>query len=63
MKVIQNYTLTLNFVKKKKQTYSKHTNLQSQENYDDNFFSKKNLHILKDGTSGVQLGVIEQVTI
>ena len=64
MKVIQNYTLTLDFVKKKIIDISKkHTDLQSQANYDDKKDSKKSLHILEDGASGVQVDDIEQVIV
>ena len=34
--------------------------LQSHTNYDDKYNSKKRLHILEDGASGVQVGDIEQ---
>ena len=63
MKVIQKYTLTLNFLKKYKSwTFQKHIDLQSQADYDDKKNSKKNLHTLEDGASGVQVGDIKQVT-
>ena len=41
----------------------KHINLQSQAVYDDKKNSKKNLHILENGASGVQVGDIEQMTV
>lgn len=41
----------------------KHINLQSQTIYDDKNISKKNLHVLEDDASCVQVGDIEQVTI
>ena len=64
MKVIQNYTLTLNFVKKTiidiLKTYwstKPHKPWWQKKN------SKNNLHILEDNTSGVQVGDIEQVVV
>jgi hypothetical protein len=48
---------------KKTQTFQEHIDLQSQANYDDKKYSKKSLHILEDGASGVQVGDIEQMTI
>ena len=50
-------------MKEKTYTLKKHIDLQSQAIYDDNNNSKKNLHILEDGASGVQVGDIEQATI
>lgn len=41
----------------------KHINMQSQTIYDDKNISKKNLHVLEDDASCVQVGDIEQVTI
>ena len=41
----------------------KQIDLQSLAIYDDKNNSKKSLHILEDGVSGVQVGDIEQVTI
>ena len=41
----------------------KHIDLHSQEIYDDKKNSKKSLHILEDGTSGVQVGDIEQMIV
>ena len=62
--MIQNYTLTWKFMKKKILAILKNTNLQSQANYDDKESSKKNLHILEDVTSGKKvLGDIEQVIV
>ena len=63
MKVIQNYTLTFEFLKKNFMDIKKQIDLQSLEIYDDKNNSKKSLHILEDGVSGVQVGDIEQVTI
>jgi hypothetical protein len=60
VKVIQNYTLTFNFVKKNPQTFKKHIELQSQAINVDKNNTKKSLHILGNGASGVQVGVIEQ---
>ena len=37
--------------------------LQSQAVFDDKNNSKKSLHILEDGASGVQVGNIEQVIV
>ena len=54
-KAIQNYTLTLNFVKTKIINILKHIGLKSQTNYDDKKSFKKNLHILEDDASGVQV--------
>jgi hypothetical protein len=54
MKAIQNYTLTLNFVKKKLTDILKNILI---------YKAKKIVHILEDGASGVQIGDIEQVTI
>jgi hypothetical protein len=49
-------------VKKNPQTFKKHIELQSQAiNVDENN-TKKSLHILGNGASGVQVGVIEQAT-
>ena len=64
MRAIQNYILTLKFEKIKiHKRFLKHTDLQSQANYDDKTNSKKNLHILEDGASGVQIGDIDQVIV
>jgi hypothetical protein len=64
MKVIQNYELTLGFVKKKIigmlkniLLYKAKQTMLTRQNY------KKSLCILEDGTSSVQVGDIEQVTI
>ena len=62
MEVIQNYTLTLNFVKKKLKTLKQPIGLQSQANCDDKK-SKKILHVLENNTSGVQVGDIEQMIV
>ena len=44
--------------------FQKHTDLQSQAIfYDKKNNSKKSLHILEDGASGVQVGDIEQVIV
>ena len=40
-----------------------HIDLQSQANDDDKKDSKKSLHILEDGSRGVQVGDIEQVSV
>ena len=63
MKLIQNYTiLTFNFLKKKNHKHFKNnTDLQSKLWWQKN--SKKSVHILEDGTSGVQVGDIEQVIV
>jgi hypothetical protein len=64
VKVIKNYTLTLNFVKKKNHTHlKKHIDVQSQAIYDDQNNSKKILHFLEDFANGVQVGHIEQITV
>ena len=63
MKVIQNYTPTLNFVKKKFIDILKHIDIQSQANYDEHQNSKKSLHILENCASGVQIDNIEQVVV
>ena len=63
MKVIQNYTLTLNFVKKKNHRHFKYIVIYKAKKIMMTKKSKKNLHILEDGTSGVQVGDIEQVTV
>ena len=63
MKAIQNYTLTLNFVKKKiidiikKYWSTKSSKLWWQNN------SKNSLHILEDEASGVQIGDTEQMIV
>ena len=62
MKIIQDYTLTLNFVKKKIVAFKKLLDLQSQAIYADKNNSKKSLHTLVDDASGVQVGDIEQTT-
>ena len=46
-----------------KQTCKEHINLQIWEIFIDKDKSKKSLHILEDGASGVQVGDIKQVTI
>ena len=62
--VFQNYTLTLNFVKKKKILNTLKTYWStSQANYDDKKYSKKCLHNLEDSASGGQVGDIEQVIV
>ena len=53
--MIQNYTLTLNFVKEKSIAFKKHIDLQSQVTYDEKKNSKKSLHTFEDGASGVQV--------
>ena len=63
VKVIQKYTLTLNFVKKRIIDIYKDTALHNPPNCDDQKNYKKKLHILKDGTSGVQVGDIKQMTV
>jgi hypothetical protein len=64
VKVIQNYTLTLNFVKKKNHRHFKNILIykanqikMTKKN------SKKILDIFEDGASGVQVGDIEQVIL
>ena len=61
MKVIQNYTLTLNLSKKKIikniLLYKAKQIMMTSKIY------KKSLHILEDGTSGVQVVTIEQVIV
>jgi hypothetical protein len=53
VKVIQNYTLTLNLVKEKFiDNDKKHIDLRSRAIYDDKKNSKKSLHILEDNASG-----------
>lgn len=42
---------------------SKHVGLQSQANYEDNKNSKKNLHILEDTTTSVQVVDVKQVIV
>jgi hypothetical protein len=42
--------------------FLKHIDLQRQANPDDKKNSKKSLHVLEDGTNGVQVGDIEQVS-
>lgn len=59
VKVIQNYTLPLNFVKKK----HRHIDLQCQAIYDDKKNPEKSLHIWEDVARGVQVGDIEQVIL
>ena len=59
VKVIQNYTLPLNFVKKK----HRHIDLQCQAIYDDKKNPEKSLHIWEDVARGVQVGDIEQVIV
>ena len=60
-------TLTLNFVKERivdiNNNNNNHHHLQSQAIYHDKSNSKKNLHILEDGASGVQVGDIEQAIV
>ena len=56
--MIQNYILTLNFVKEKSQIFGKHINLQSQAIYVDKMFFKKSLHILEDNASSVQANIL-----
>ena len=63
MKVIQFYVLTLNFVKKEIMDSLKTYWSTSQANFDDKKNSKKNLHILEDSASGVQVGDIEEVIV
>ena len=41
----------------------KYTDLQSRAIYDDKKSSKKNLHILEHGASGVQVGDMKEVTL
>ena len=48
---------------KKKSTYKKHIDLQSQVIYVDKNNSKIILHILEDCANGVQVGHIEQLTV
>ena len=65
MKVIRNYTLSLNFVKKKKiidilKTYG---STKPSKLWWPKKKSKKSLHILEDDTSGVQVGDIEQAIV
>ena len=45
-------------IKKKSQN---HVDLQSQAIYDEKKISKKSLHVLEDGASGMQVVVINQV--
>ena len=61
MKVVHNYTLTLNNVKIKIIHIEKTIfDLQSQVIYDDKNNSKTGLHILEDAASSVQVGDIEE---
>ena len=57
MKVIQNYTLIWKFVKKTIITFEMHIDLQGQAIYIDKLFMKS-LHILEDGASRVQVGLL-----
>ena len=41
----------------------KHTDIQSQANYDEHQNSEKSSHILENRASGVQIGNIEQVIV
>ena len=61
MKVIQDYTLTLNFVKKNAWIFLKRISLKTKKNYDDKHNFRKSLHILEENASGVQIGDIELV--
>ena len=63
MKEIQNYTLTLSFVRKNHGHIKKHIDLKSQAIYDDKNNFKKILHVLEDGASGVQIGDIEETIV
>ena len=64
MKVIQDCTLILNFVKKNFiGIQKKQIDLQSQVINDDQNNFKKILHILEDGASDVQVGDIEQAKV
>jgi hypothetical protein len=57
VKVIQNYTLILHFVKENIITFEKDIDLQSQTIYIDKLFMKS-LHISEDGASRVQVGLL-----
>ena len=59
-KLIQNYTLTFNFVKKRIRARFRNIYIQSKANYNDQKKIKKKLHILEDVASSVQVGDIEQ---
>ena len=50
-------------MKKKIRHFKLQIDLQIQASYNENKISKKKLHILEDGTSGVQVGDTEQVTV
>ena len=64
MKVIQNYRLTLNFVKKKSiDIFKKKILIYKAKQFMMNFFFKKSLHILEDSASGMQIGDFEQVNV
>ena len=64
MKVIQNFTLTFNFVKKKIINILETTLMyKAKQTMMTKRSSKKSLHILEDGTSGVQVGDFEQVIV
>ena len=62
MEAIQNYILILRLWRKKKivKQFRKYIDLQSQIIYVDKKKFKKNLHILEDGASGVQVVIVEK---
>jgi hypothetical protein len=63
VKVIQNYTLSLNFVKKKNHRHCKNISIYKAKQFMMTKKSKKCPHILEDNASGVQVGDIEQVIV
>ena len=63
MKVIQYYTLTLNFVNKKHRQFKNLSIYKAKKIIMTQKLSKKILHILGNGTSGVQVADIEQVVV
>jgi hypothetical protein len=64
VKVIQNYALTLSFVKEKVHRHSKSILIYAaKQSMITKTISRKISHILEDNASGVQVGDMKQVTI